>query len=110
MVAQYARAHILTLIRSLLMSDTSESRVHLMYLLLLSDLLNFSNYSWWSGVLAFLYRALDHGVDFNQENIGGCTLLLQCWAWARITCPSPPLQSLSDADVANGLGFPLVKR
>jgi len=80
MVAQHARAHILTLIGSLLMLDTSGSRVHLMYLLLLSDLDNVSNYSWGSCVLACLYRALNHGVDFNQENIGGCTLLLQCWA------------------------------
>jgi len=109
-IAQHARAHILTLIGSLLMSDTSGSKVHLMYLLLLSDLNNVSNYSWGSGVLACLYRALDHGVDFNQENIGGCTLLLQCWAWDRITCLSSPLHRLSNADVANGLGFPLVKR
>jgi len=76
MVAQHERSHILTLIESLLMLDTSGSRVHLMYLLLLSDLDNVSNYSWGSGVLACLYRALDHGVDFNQENISGCTLLL----------------------------------
>ena len=80
-IAQPARAHILTLIGSLLIPDTSGGRVHLMYLLLLSDLNNVSNYSWGSGVLACLYRALDHGVDFNQENIGGCMLLLQCWAW-----------------------------
>ena len=75
-IAQHARAHILTLIGSLLMSDKSGSRVHLMYLLLLSDLNNVSNYSWRSSVLACLYCALDHGVEFNQENIGGCTLLL----------------------------------
>jgi len=46
MVAQHAQAHILTLIGSLLMPDTSGSKVHLMYLLLLSDLYNVSNYSW----------------------------------------------------------------
>ena len=109
-IAQHARAHILTLIGSLLMPDTSGSRVHLMYLLLLGDLNNVSNYSWGSGVLACLYRALDHGVDFNDENIGGCTQLFQCWAWDRITCLSPPLHRLSDVDVANGFGFPLVKR
>jgi len=64
-IAQHARAHILTLIKSLLMSHTSGSRVHLMYLLLLSELNNVSNYNWGPGVLASLYRALDHGVDFN---------------------------------------------
>ena len=39
-IAQHARAHILTLIGSLLMPDTSGGRVHLMYLLLLSNLNN----------------------------------------------------------------------
>jgi len=75
-VTQYARENILTLIGSLLMSDTSSSRVHLMYLLLLNDLNNVSSYSWGLAVLASLYHALDHGIDFNQENIGGCMLLL----------------------------------
>ena len=32
-IAQHDRAHILTLIRSLLMLDSSGSKVHLMYLL-----------------------------------------------------------------------------
>ena len=109
-VAQHARAHILTLIESLLMLDTSGSRVHLMYLLLLSDLDNVSNYSWGSSVLVCLYHAFDHRVNFNQENIDGCTLLLQCWAWDRTTCLSSPVQGLSEVDVANGLGFSLVKR
>jgi len=81
-----------------------------MYLLLLSDLHNVSNYSWESGVFACLYSVLDHGVGFNQENIDGWMLLLQCLAWDHITCLSPPLQPLSDVDVANGLDFPLVKR
>jgi len=76
MVAQHAREHILTLIRSLLVLDTSGSRVHQMYPLLLSDLNNVSNCSWGSGVLACLYCAHDHGVNFNQGNIGGCMLLL----------------------------------
>lgn len=109
-VAHYARAHILTLIGSLLMPDTSGSRVHLMYLLLLDDLNNVSSYSWGSAVLACLYRALDHGINFNQDNIGGCMLLLQCWAWERIKCISPSLPPLSAEDIASGLGYPLAKR
>jgi len=60
------------------MPDTLASRVHLMYLLLLAYLNNASNFSWGSAVLVSLYCALDHGVDYNQENIGGCMLLLQC--------------------------------
>jgi len=42
-IVQHAQAHILTLIRSLLMPDTSGSQVHLMYLLLLADLNNVSS-------------------------------------------------------------------
>jgi len=79
-IKQHARAHILTLIGSLLMPDTSGSQVHLMYLLLLADLDNVSNFSWGSTLSVCLYRALDHGINYNQENIGGCMLLLQCWA------------------------------
>ncbi|XP_027905255.1 protein MAIN-LIKE 1-like isoform X2 [Vigna unguiculata] len=109
-VAQYARAHIFTLIGSLLMPDTSASRVHLMYLLLLADLNKVSNYSWGSAVLACLYRALDRGIDFNQDNIGGCMLLLQCWAWERIKCLSPSIEPLTFDDIGAGLGFPLAKR
>jgi len=80
-ISQHARTHSLTLIGNLLMLDTSASRVHLMYLPLLVDLNNVSNYNWGAAVLACLYRALDHGVDFNQINIRGCMLLLQSWAW-----------------------------
>jgi len=79
-IAQHARAHILSLIESLLMPNTSTSRVHLMYMLLLADLTHVATYSWGSAVLACLYHALDHRIDYHQDNIGGCMLLLQCWA------------------------------
>jgi len=69
-IAQHARAQISTLIGSLLMFDSSISKVHLMYLLLLADLNNIRNYSWGSAVMASLYRVLDHRIDFNQDNIG----------------------------------------
>nr|XP_007157670.1 hypothetical protein PHAVU_002G088800g [Phaseolus vulgaris]ESW29664.1 hypothetical protein PHAVU_002G088800g [Phaseolus vulgaris] len=100
-IDQHARTHILTL-GSLLMPDSSGSKVHLMYLLLLANLNNVRNYSWGSAVLASLYRALDHEIDFNQDNIGGCTLLLQCWAWERLTCISPQVQPLTDEEVQQG--------
>ena len=63
-IAQYAHTHILILISSMLMLDTSASLVHFMYLPLLRDLSNVSNFSWGSAVLACLYRALDHGIMF----------------------------------------------
>jgi len=109
-IAQYARAYILTLIGSILMPDTSAARVHVMYLLRLADLDVVRNYSWGSAVLACLYRCLDHGIHLRQENIGGCMILLQCWAWERITSIAPPLQPLSDQEVADGDGFPVCRR
>ena len=47
------------------MSDSLGSKVHLMYLLLLADLNNVKIYSWGSTVLASLYHALYHKIDFN---------------------------------------------
>jgi len=93
-ISQHARGHILTLIESLLMPDTSASRVYLMHLPLLTDINNIFNYSWGATVLTCLYRALNHGIDFNQTNIGGCMLLLQSWAWYRITSITPLLTRL----------------
>jgi len=83
------------------MPDTSAARVHVMYLLKLADLNVVGNYSWGSAILAYLYRGLDHGIHLSQENIGGCMILLQCWAWGRITFITPQLQPLSDEKVAN---------
>jgi len=40
-------------------------------LLLFIDLNNTSNYSWGSIVLTSLCGALDHQIDFNQDNING---------------------------------------
>ncbi|XP_027915963.1 protein MAIN-LIKE 1-like [Vigna unguiculata] len=79
-IGQYAHTHILILIDSMLMLGTLASLVHFMYLPLLRDLVHVSNFSWRSVVLTCLYRALDHGTKFQQDNIGGCILLLQCWA------------------------------
>jgi len=68
------------------------------------------NYSWRLAVLAPLYRVLDHEIYLNQDNIGGCTLLLPCWASELLTCISPPLQPLTDEEIEQGVGFPLGKR
>jgi len=79
-IAQYARAHILTLIGSILMPDPYASRVHVMYLLKLANLNVVANYSWRSTVLTCLYRGLDHDIHLSQDTIRGCMILLQCWA------------------------------
>jgi len=50
------------------MSDASGNKVYLTYLLLVSYLNDMPNYNWVSIVLTCLNRALDHIVDFNEEN------------------------------------------
>jgi len=47
-----------------------------MYMLLLADLIHVATYNWGLVVLACLYCALDHEIEYHQDNIGGCMLLL----------------------------------
>ncbi|KAF1899190.1 hypothetical protein Lal_00019312 [Lupinus albus] len=83
-IDQHARAFILRMIGGFLMPDTSGSRVHLMYLLLLEDLSETYQYSWGSAVLACLYRGLCRAALISRQiEIGGCLLLLQSWAWSQ---------------------------
>jgi len=65
MVTDYARAYILTLIRSLLMPNTLGRRLDLMYLLVLAELNNVLNYNLGLAILACPYRVLYHIIDFN---------------------------------------------
>ncbi|XP_017416446.1 protein MAIN-LIKE 1-like [Vigna angularis] len=109
-IQQYARAYMLMIIGSIMMPDTSASMVHLMYLPLLANLQNVSKYSWASVVLSCLYCALDHGTRADQDNIGGYMILLQCWAWERITCISPQILEVTQEDISSGAVFPLAKR
>lgn len=56
------------------------------------DFNSISNYSWGSTVLAYLYHALDYEIDFNQDNIRGCAVLLQCWVYKHIKYLSPSIK------------------
>ncbi|KAF1898501.1 hypothetical protein Lal_00032081 [Lupinus albus] len=104
-IDQHARAFILRMIGGFLMPDTSGSRVHLMYLLLLEDLSETYQYSWGSAVLACLYRGLCRAALISRQiEIGGCLLLLQSWAYDRIPMLAPRL------NVPTTNLFPLVRR
>ncbi|KAF1893907.1 hypothetical protein Lal_00002452 [Lupinus albus] len=93
------------MIGGFLISDTSGSRVHLMYLLLLEDLSETYQYSWGSAVLVCLYRGLCRAALIScQIEIGGCLLLLQSWAYDRIPMLAPRL------NVPTTNLFPLVRR
>jgi len=94
----------------MLMLDTSASLVHFMFLPLLRELDHISNFSWGSAVLACLYRALDHNTKFQQDNIVGDMLLLQCWVWERFTCISPEIQPVTEDEIVAGLALHLSVR
>ncbi|KAK5842549.1 hypothetical protein PVK06_004921 [Gossypium arboreum] len=74
------QAYIMHIIRSVLMPDANNNRVHLMYLPLLTDLQNVHSYSWSSAVLAMLYRELCRTTKPSTVDIDGCLILLQSWA------------------------------
>ncbi|KAK5834120.1 hypothetical protein PVK06_017994 [Gossypium arboreum] len=74
-VMQAVQAYIMHLIGGVLMPDTHGSEVHLMCLLLLSNLHNTRSYSWGSAVLAILYRELCRTTDLSAVDIGGCLIL-----------------------------------
>ncbi|KAF1886015.1 hypothetical protein Lal_00021294, partial [Lupinus albus] len=72
---QYCRAHILYIIGGELISDKSNSRVHLMYLHLLRDLSRVHRYSWGSACLANLYREMCRATKPNGKAMGGLHFL-----------------------------------
>ncbi|KAH1079975.1 hypothetical protein J1N35_019736 [Gossypium stocksii] len=97
-----ARAYIMHLIGGVLMPDSNNNKVHIMYLPLLADLSNARSYSWGSTVLAYLYRDLCRLTKPTAVDMGGCLTLLQSWALYRM----PFLASVSHQPYV----YPLVNR
>ncbi|XP_073225752.1 serine/threonine-protein phosphatase 7 long form homolog [Cicer arietinum] len=96
------RAYILRMIGGLLMPDKSNNHVHLKYLSILGDINKASHYSWGLAVLATLYRELCLATKPDVMSMGGCALLLQNWAWYRLSCVAP--------DAPSAWIFPLAQR
>ncbi|XP_052478026.1 serine/threonine-protein phosphatase 7 long form homolog [Gossypium raimondii] len=101
-VTGVVRAYIMHLIGGVLMPNANGSKVHLMYLPLLSNLHNTRSYSWGSAVLAMLYRELCRTTAPSAVDMGGCLILLQSWALYRM----PFLAPISHQSYV----FPLVNR
>lgn len=74
---QYTRATILCLIGGLLLSDTSDNKVKLLYLPLLRDLDACGRLSWGSAVLAWMYRCLCRSSRTHVRDVCGASTLLQ---------------------------------
>ncbi|XP_071704060.1 serine/threonine-protein phosphatase 7 long form homolog [Rutidosis leptorrhynchoides] len=92
---QRARVYMLAMMGGLLFSDSSSHDVPLSYIY---HLLDFSpaaqRLSWGSAVLAHVYRNLCHTAqDPNAKGINGAMLLVQHWAYARISTLAPQLVS-----------------
>ena len=88
-VHQYAWCYILALLADTIFADKSGDRVHMMWLQMLTNLRDPSQYSWGSACLAWLYRKLYRAIDRGASKIGGALLLVQYWAWVRFhfLCP-----------------------
>ncbi|CAK9166390.1 unnamed protein product [Ilex paraguariensis] len=84
-VDRYARAYILLLIGGCLFADKSQNKVQLMFLQHLEDLDDTGKLSWGSAALACLYREMCRATAPDSSDIGGPLILLQLWAWERLT-------------------------
>ncbi|MFQ6667673.1 hypothetical protein Gotur_033609 [Gossypium turneri] len=70
------RAYIMHIIGGVLIPDSNNNKVHIMYLPLLADLSNVRSYSWGSAVLAMLYRELCRTSKPAVVDMGGSLILL----------------------------------
>lgn len=86
-VERHARAWLWHMVASFLLPDAAGNTVSWLYLpLLAQEWENIGLYSWGSAVLAWLYRQMCDACERTKKdaNLGGCTYLLQIWAWERL--------------------------
>nr|XP_017256075.1 PREDICTED: serine/threonine-protein phosphatase 7 long form homolog [Daucus carota subsp. sativus] len=92
-IAIHTQAYLMLVVGAVLFPTRSRSVVHPRYIGLLRDISQIHTYSWGSGVLAYLYRALGMAVRKDNTHIAGCMLLLQIWSYERfdigLPCPFP---------------------
>ncbi|KAG8492204.1 hypothetical protein CXB51_009868 [Gossypium anomalum] len=100
---QYARAYILEMNGSYLMSDLSRNLMHLRWLLKLVDFKAAGKFNWKSAVLATLYWEMCGATPPNKAKIGGCLSLLQSWAQFRFSYLRPRTYSASYVGIPTAL-------
>lgn len=88
-VRRYTQSYILQLIGGVLFTDHSGGQVHCMYLPLIKDFGHCRNLAWGAAVLVYLYRELCKSCKTGVEEVAGCILLLQLWAWTRLPFLAP---------------------
>ena len=86
---RYTRAYLLQLMGGCLFADKSGNLVSLLFLPLLRDFQQTGTYSWGAATLAWLYRSLCRAAHSSTMEIVGAVVLIQLWAWDRITVVAP---------------------
>ncbi|CAI9089406.1 OLC1v1023973C1 [Oldenlandia corymbosa var. corymbosa] len=79
-----ARALMLLLLGSFLIPNNTGNRISLWILCLLEDLDVCATYSWRPAVLARLYFGLCQASVSEKNDITGCYIMMQIWAWEHI--------------------------
>ncbi|KAH9609414.1 hypothetical protein KSS87_008563 [Heliosperma pusillum] len=102
---RYVRAYILFLIGSVIFPDKSGNEVCILFLPLLEDLDEIDEYIWGSAALACLYRNLCGACRRGKSEISGPIVLLQLWAWERLSVGRPQITSIINEQV--GEVYPL---
>ncbi|KAJ1695826.1 hypothetical protein LUZ63_012524 [Rhynchospora breviuscula] len=91
-VQRFARAYCFVLVGSLLFTDHSGDSISAIYLLLFANFNRAGEYSWASGVLAYLYRELCLATTVRRKQFAGSVMLLQLWSWERLPMGRPVIR------------------
>ena len=85
----HARALVLGILGSIVLTDTSGDGVPAMYLQFMQNLGQPTQYNWGAAALALLYRQLSMCAEKERLEIPGPLLLLQLWSWSRLPLGRP---------------------
>ncbi|KAL8146022.1 hypothetical protein AgCh_003961 [Apium graveolens] len=87
--------YLVHLFGGVLFTDHSGGLFHPMFLHFIRDLDRCGDYAWGAAVLAYLYRELCKTSKKDVDEVAGCLLLLQLWAWERL----PTLASIHTSSI-----------
>ena len=100
---QYARFYILSMLDGNIFVDKSNKKVHVVWLQFLEDFNRAREYCWGDTALAWMYKELCRACEITAKEIAGPLILLQMWAWERlsyiVTELVSPLEFEYDEDV-----------
>ncbi|XP_074324324.1 serine/threonine-protein phosphatase 7 long form homolog [Apium graveolens] len=81
--------YLVHLFGGVLFTEHSGGLFHPMFLHFIRDLDRCGDYAWGVVVLAYLYRELCKTSKKDVDEVAGCLLLLQLWAWQRLPTLAP---------------------